>query len=335
MPGNSPAIPTLAPMRVPRMSAVAFRRLTIVNLVLLVAIIVSGAVVRLTNSGLGCADWPNCSATQFVSVATHHAAIEQINRIFSGLIGIPLGITVLAAYQLRPRRRDLVKLAWTLFALFWGEAIVGGISVEVKLAWVSVMSHFLLALALVSVALRLHQRASERPGPRALIVAPRAALLVRIVYVWTIGVVILGTLVTAAGPHGGDRDAKRLAIPITDLARMHGVAVDLLVILTLVTAYVLVRTGAPRVVLNTVSVAIAAMVAQGMLGYVQYAKEIPSVLVGFHVFGAVIVFGAVQQLDLSLRAPSDAPLPLDAAEPAAASSSPLPPASATLRDPVS
>lgn len=323
------SIPTLTPMRVPRMSAVAFRRLTIVNLVLLVAIIVSGAVVRLTNSGLGCRAWPNCNATQFVSVTTHHAAIEQINRIFSGLIGIPLGITVLAAYQLRPRRRDLVRLAWTLFALFWCEAIVGGISVEVKLAWVSVMSHFLLALALVSVALRMHQRASERAGPRELVVAPRAALLVRVVFMWTIGVVILGTLVTAAGPHGGDRDAKRLTIPISDLARVHGVAVDLLVILTLVTAVVLARTRAPRVVLNTVSVAIGAMVAQGVLGYVQYAREIPSVLVGFHVFGAVVVFAAVQQLELSLHAPADGLPEVRVDEPAAYA-----PASATVGDPV-
>src|SRR5439155_1885898 len=120
---------------------------------------------------------------------------------------------------------------------------------------------------------------------------------------WTVGVLILGTLVTAAGPHGGDRDAKRLAIPITDLARTHAVAVDLLVILTLVTAVVLVRTRAPRPVLSTVSFAIAAMVAQGVLGYVQYAEAVPAVLVGFHVFGAALVFVAVQQLALSTTAP--------------------------------
>jgi cytochrome c oxidase assembly protein subunit 15 len=128
---------------------------------------------------------------------------------------------------------------------------------------------------------------------------------VRVVYGWTIGVLILGTLVTAAGPHGGDRDAKRLAIPITDLARTHAVAVDLLVVLTLVTAYVLVRTRAPRPVLTNVSLAIAAMVAQGVLGYVQYAEAVPAVLVGFHVFGAVLVFAAVQQLELSITAPAE------------------------------
>jgi len=296
-------LPTLTGMRAPRMSVIAFRRLTTANLVLLVAIVVSGAIVRLTNSGLGCRDWPNCSATQFVSVATHHAAIEQTNRIFSGAIGLPLGLTVLAAYGLQPRRRDLVRLAWVLFGLFWCEAVLGGISVEVKLAWVSVMGHFLLALALVGVAMRLRQRARESEGPRYPVVAPRGMKLVRVVYVWTIGVVIAGTLVTAAGPHGGDRDAKRLSIPITDLARLHGALVDLLIVLTLLTAIALARVHAPRTVLTAVSIAIGAMIAQGVLGYVQYAKAVPAVLVGFHVFGAVIVFAAVQHLELSTRAP--------------------------------
>src|SRR4029079_8531256 len=97
-------------------------------------------------------------------------------------------------------------------------------SVKVQLAWFSVMGHFLLALALVSVALRMRQRAYEGPGPRVLRVAPRAALLVDIVVAWTIGVVVLGQLVTAAGPHGGDNEAKRLNIPLCHLARVPGSA---------------------------------------------------------------------------------------------------------------
>src|SRR5262249_23321184 len=121
-------------MRAPRLSPGALRRITLVNVVLLVAIIVSGAVVRLTRSGLGCADWPNCSNTKLVDVSGEHAAIEQLNRIFSGAIGIPIGLALLGAYWRRPRRMDLVKLAWVLFGLFWMEAVVGGISVKIKLA---------------------------------------------------------------------------------------------------------------------------------------------------------------------------------------------------------
>ncbi|HTK16766.1 MAG TPA: COX15/CtaA family protein [Acidimicrobiia bacterium] len=291
-------------MRVPRLSSGGFRRLTTVNLVLLVAIIVSGAVVRLTNSGLGCRDWPNCSADQFVNVSTHHAAIEQLNRIFSGAIGLPIALALIGAYQLRPGRRDLVRLAWILFGLFWCEAILGGISVQVKLAWFSVMSHFLLALALVSIALRMRQRAYEGEGQRRPIVPPLARVAVGVVYLWTIAAVIAGTFVTAAGPHGGDRDARRLTWPIVDVVRVHGALVDVLVVLALLTAWLLARSRAPRRVLATASFALAAMVAQGVLGYVQYFKAIPAVLVGFHVFGAVMVFAAVQQLEISVRPPA-------------------------------
>jgi cytochrome c oxidase assembly protein subunit 15 len=294
----------LRSMRVPRLSSGGFRRLTTVNLVLLVAIIVSGAVVRLTNSGLGCRDWPNCSADQFVNVSTHHAAIEQLNRLFSGAIGIPIALALAGAYQLRPRRRDLVRLAWILFGLFWCEAILGGISVIVKLAWFAVLSHFLLALALVSVALQMRQRAREPEGRRRPIVAPATQRAVRVVYVWTIAAVIAGTFVTAAGPHGGDRDARRLTWPIIDIIRVHGTLVDLLVVISLVTVWLLVRTRAPKPVLATASLALAAMVAQGILGYVQYFEGIPAILVGFHVFGAVLVFAGVQQLELSVRAPA-------------------------------
>ena len=288
-------------MRVPHLSADAFRRLTLVNVFLLVAIIVSGAAVRLTNSGLGCADWPACSATKLVDVSTHHAAIEQLNRIFSGLIGLPIALALLGAYRRVPRRRDLIALGWVLFALFWAEAVLGGIAVEVKLAWVSVTGHFLLAIGLVAVALVMHQRAGEPDGTRVPVVSPAVLNLARAVYALTIWVLVLGTLVTAAGPHGGDAEARRLSIPLADLARLHGVSVDVLVALTLALVVCLVRTHAPRHALTVASVTIAVMAAQGALGYIQYFEQIPALLVGFHVFGAVCVFVCVQQLLLELR----------------------------------
>jgi heme a synthase len=296
-------------MSLPRLSPAAFRRFTMVNVVLLVAIIVSGAIVRLTNSGLGCANWPNCSATKLVDVSTHHAAIEQLNRIFSGAIGVPIALALLGAYRRDPRRNDLVRMAWVLFALFWAEAVLGGISVMVKLAWVSVMGHFLLALALVGIALWMHRRAGEPDGDgdaeveRRLVVSHPVELLARAVYALTIWVLVWGTLVTAAGPHGGDAEARRLGWPLVDVARIHGASVDVLVGLVLVFVVALVRTHAPRRVLTAASLTILVMTAQGILGYVQYFEEIPAVLVGFHVFGAVLVFVCVQQLMFELRAP--------------------------------
>jgi cytochrome c oxidase assembly protein subunit 15 len=268
---------------------------------LLVAIVVSGAIVRLTNSGLGCADWPNCSATRLVDVSSHHAAIEQVNRIFSGLLFIPLALGLLAAYWRAPRRRDLVVFSWVLVGLFASEAIVGGIAVKVKLTWVSVSGHFLLAIALLAVAMIIHRRAAE-PSTEFRVVVPSGVLsLVRAIYAGTIWVLLLGTLVTAAGPHGGDPQATRLNVPLVDLARAHGTSVDILVIAVAVLVVLLVRVRAPKRVLAAASATVAAMMAQGVLGYVQYAKAIPATLVGFHVFGAAIVFVCVQQLLLETR----------------------------------
>jgi heme a synthase len=292
-------------MRGPNLSSTALRRLTLVNVVLLAALIVSGAVVRLTNSGLGCADWPACSATKLVDVSTHHAAIEQLNRIFSGAIGLPIALALLGAYRLRPKRDDLVRLAWILFGLFWAEAVLGGISVKVRLAWVSVTGHFLLAIALIAVALVMHHRASNPAGARRDAVSHDTLVLARAVYALTIWVVVVGTLVTATGPHGGDAQARRLGWPLGDVARVHGASVDLLVTLTLVLVFSLARARAPRRALNVASVTVVVMAAQGTLGYVQYFERIPAVLVGVHVFGAVCVFVCVQQLLLELHVIDD------------------------------
>jgi len=301
-------------MRGPYLSSAAFRRLTLVNVVLLAAIVVSGAVVRLTNSGLGCADWPTCSATKLVDVSSHHAAIEQINRIFSGAIGIPIALALIGAYQLRPRRTDLVRLAWILFGLFWAEAVLGGISVKVKLAWVSVTGHFLLAIGLIAVALFMHHLARTPAGTRHDAVPPGVMRIARAVYCLTIWVIVVGTFVTAAGPHGGDAQARRLGWPLGDVARVHGASVDVLVGLTLVLVVALARAPAPRRALNVASVTVVVMAAQGVLGYVQYFNRIPALLVGFHVFGAVCVFVCVQQLLLELRVPDTLGEPGDVIE---------------------
>jgi cytochrome c oxidase assembly protein subunit 15 len=313
-------------MRAPVLSPRTFRRLTLVNVVLLVAIIVSGAVVRLTDSGLGCSDWPNCNADSFVSVGSTNEAIEQLNRLFSGAIGIPIALALVGAYLRRPRRRDLVQLGWILFALFWCEAVLGGISVMLELAWVSVMGHFLLAIALVGIALVMHHRAGEPDGPARYVVPRPVVVLARIVYAGTVWVLIAGTLVTAAGPHGGDIDAERLDWPITDAARVHSVSVDVLVALVVALFVLAWRVHAPRPVLMTIGATIAAMSAQAVLGYVQYFNAIPEILVAFHVFGAVLVFGCVQQLQLELRTtapaiplPPPTPEPLRSTTPAAAS----------------
>jgi heme a synthase len=299
-------------MHAPELTPRVYRRLTAVIVVMLALIIVTGAAVRLTNSGLGCPDWPNCNADNFVSIESHHEAIEQLNRLLSGAIGIPIAIALVAAYRRTPRRRDLILLSWVLFALFWGEAVLGGIAVMVELAWVSVMGHFLLAIALVGVALTIHHRAGEPEGPARAVVSEPSRLMARFVYVLTIWVLVAGTLVTAAGPHGGDIKAKRLTWPIQDVARVHGVSVNILIAATLVMILLFWRDHAPVRVMRTAEALVGLMCIQAVIGYVQYFNAIPALLVGFHVGGAVLVFAAVQQLQLELRVHEPALTPADA-----------------------
>src|SRR3954466_4945596 len=116
-------------MRLPRVSPRTYRGLTLAALVLLVAIVVTGALVRLTESGLGCSDWPNCNDQRFIDVSSWHARIEQINRLFTGLVGVAVIAAVLGSLLRTPRRRDLIWLSLSLVAGVVGQAVVGGVVV--------------------------------------------------------------------------------------------------------------------------------------------------------------------------------------------------------------
>jgi cytochrome c oxidase assembly protein subunit 15 len=140
-------------------------------------------------------------------------------------------------------------------------------------------------------------------------VSRTARLLARGIYVWTIWVLIAGTLVTAAGPHAGSIDVRRLGYPIEDLARIHGISVNILIAGVIALIVVLWREHAPRRVFFTVEAMLGAMCVQAVIGYVQYFNQIPPLLVGFHVAGAVLVFGTVQQLQLELRTRVGAEVP--------------------------
>jgi heme A synthase len=151
-----------------------------------------------------------------VSVGSRHETIEQLNRLLSGAIGIPIVIALVASYRRRPRRHDLVVLSWAMLALFFGNAVLGGIAVMVELSWVSVMGHFLLAIALVGVALTLHQRAGEPDGEVRSVVSDRARLTARIVYVLTpiVRCAGEGTAHMAEQLAFGDRLGQRRAVDV-------------------------------------------------------------------------------------------------------------------------
>jgi cytochrome c oxidase assembly protein subunit 15 len=271
-----------------------YRRVTAVALAALVFIVVTGAAVRLTGSGLGCPDWPTCDGGQVVSEFRETPEIiEFVNRMITGLVSVAVAAAVLGSRRRNPRRRDLTLLSWGLAAGVVGQIVLGGVTVLLELTPPAVMAHFLLSLALVADAVVLHHRAGEpdvgvrRPDvPSSTLWLSWAAVAVTAV------VVFVGTMVTGTGPHGGDPDVERLPFAIREVVRVHGAFAWVLTALLLV---LMVRTRRGRTVL-------AAVAAQITIGYVQYFNGVPEVLVGLHVFGATLVWITVLQLHLSLWA---------------------------------
>ena len=201
-----------------------YRRITVVALGLLCIIVVSGAAVRLTGSGLGCTDWPRCNDSELVDVGTKHAAIEQVNRLFTGLVAVAVIVAVLGALIRNPRRRDLTWLSVGLVAGVIGQIVLGGITVLVDLHPVAVQSHFLLSMILVANAVVLLIRAGQPDaGRRVASVVPRTRRAVRWVVIWTGLALVAGTVVTGTGPHAGDEEARRFDLAITTVTRVHSI----------------------------------------------------------------------------------------------------------------
>lgn len=288
--------------RVPRLSPAAYRRITFVTALLLAVIIVTGGAVRLTGSGLGCPDWPNCDPGHLTprSASDINAMVEFLNRVFTTLVSIAVGIAVIGSLLRTPRRRDLTWLSLGLVAGFIAQAVLGGLVVLYKLQPQFVMAHFLVSLVLLGNAIVLHRRAGQPPGPARLRVAPAVqqagfAMLVSISIV-----AIAGTVVTASGPHGGDAHAKRFSFLIPQVAEVHGTTVVVFLGLVLLTFWLLRRTRAPLEDQRRLGLVLVVACAQAAIGYIQYFNGIPALLVGFHIAGATAVFATVLHFYLHL-----------------------------------
>jgi heme a synthase len=290
-------------MRVPHLSPAQYRRVTVVAAVLLAAIIVSGSAVRLTGSGLGCPDWPNCESGRLTPYAADdfHAMVEFVNRLVTGLVSLAVAVAVLGSLVRTPRRRDLVYLSLGLVAGVIVQIILGKLVVEKLLSPPWVMSHFLVSMVLLANALILCRRASQRDAAFTRRPVPAAAAPVvwmsRVLVVAAAVVVVTGTVVTGSGPHSGDvpgesARATRLDFHIPDVVRIHGTSAMVLLGLVLVTLALVYRTGAARAVVNRLGLLLTVLVAQAGVGYAQYFNDIPALLVGIHVAGATALWAA-------------------------------------------
>jgi len=282
-----------------------YRQIAIGALVALSVIIVTGAAVRLTNSGLGCDDWPACNSTSLIDVSSTHAAIEQINRLFTGVVAFAVIAAGLGAYRRVPRRRDLLVLAWLLVIGVVANAVLGGISVLVDLHPLAVQGHLLLSMALIVAGTILVRRAGEPDDvPRAVVVSQPTQRLVWLHFALTWVAVFTGTLVTGSGPHAGDEDAKRLGFDIPSITRVHAVAVLTTIAITLLIAWRIRSIRRDRVALaGPLSTWMFVGLLQAALGYVQYFNDVPALLVGIHVAGATAVMFASTSVLLDTTRP--------------------------------
>lgn len=278
-----------------------------------VFITVSGAAVRLTGSGLGCSDWPTCEENQIVAPLEYHAMIEFVNRTVTGFVSVAVILAVLGSLIRTPRRRDLTWLSLGLVAGVIGQIILGGLTVLFELRPPFVIAHFAVSIVLIWNAFVLHERSKYAQSPALPVVPRNARILGRILVVVAALTLFTGTIVTGTGPHGGDENVERLSFDITTVARVHSIAVWIFLALTIVTLFVLHRTGAPLGVNRRAKYLVAAIVVQGVIGYIQYFNSVPPGLVIIHVFGSVVVWIAVLAFDLSLVArplesePSESP----------------------------
>lgn len=277
------------------------RLLAIVAVVAQAGIAVTGSVVRVTGSGLGCPDWPTCFPGSLVpdpryDVALLHQWVEFSNRLLTGALGVIAVACLLGALATRPRRRRLTWLAFAMPAGVAAQAVIGGVTVLTGLAWWTVSVHFLVSMVLVWLAVLLVRAAGQTDGPATRVIPRPAQGLVTLASVVLAALLTAGTLVTAAGPHAGDSQAPRLGIGVPALAQLHA---DLLVgyLGLLVGLGFLLRTvAAPAPVRRRYWLLIVVVLAQGGLGAAQYALGVPETLVSLHVLGASLVTAAAAAL---------------------------------------
>ncbi len=286
-------------------------------------IIVSGAAVRLTGSGLGCLDWPGCTTSQVVAPWQFHAWVEFGNRLITGLVSVAVVIAVLGAFIRAPRRRDLTVLSIGLVVGLVAEIILGGLTVEHRLAPGFVTAHFLLAVLFLVDALVLHHRAGlsdDSPaglpgrarvaGRRVAQVSPEHVMLSRLLLVACSVVVLLGTVVTSSGPHGGAPQAPRFNFSLHDVAQLHGSSVEVFLFFTVITLWTMARSGVPAPVMRRGEQLLVVLVLQGGIGYLQYFTGVPAALVELHIVGVVTVVWATLTFYLGLHAQVVDPIPL-------------------------
>jgi len=273
-------------------------------------IAVTGAIVRVTASGLGCPTWPQCFPGSFTPVPHAevpgiHQAVEFGNRMITFLVVLTAALAVLAVTRAR-RRREVQVYAWLMPASTVMQAVIGGITVLTGLLWWTVAIHLLVSMAMVWLAVQLYVKIGEPDDGVPTSRAPKPLRQLTIVTAVVLAAqLISGTLVTAAGPHAGDKSidapVPRLQVEIVTLVRLHAVVLMVYLALLLVLGFALRKARADRRVIRRLVVLLILVAAQALVGRVQYAIGVPAALVAIHVAGAAACTAATSALWASMR----------------------------------
>lgn len=273
------------------------------NLVAQTLIVFTGALVRVTSSGLGCPTWPECVPGSITPTSDQteqwHKYVEFGNRLLTFVL---VAVAVATIVAMRGQRKSLRRLSYGSMAGIFAQAILGGISVLTNLNPLIVAAHFLVSIGLIAVAFVLLWRSRETTDePATLVVHPAIALGVRIHTVLALVIITVGTMVTGSGPHAGDSaDITRLPFDPRTISWFHADLVLLFIGLTVGLHIALRATGAPTQAIKGTTGVLLASALQGLIGYTQYFLGLPWGLVALHVLGSAILWIATLNLRMSI-----------------------------------
>lgn len=273
-------------------------------------IAVTGAIVRVTASGLGCPTWPQCFPGSFVPVAHAevpriHQAVEFGNRMITFAVVLTAIAAVLAVTRAR-RRREVLVYAWLMPASTVVQAVLGGITVLTGLLWWTVAIHLLASMTMVWLSVLLYVKIGEPDDGVAQLQVPKALRALTLLSAVALSAILVtGTFVTGAGPHAGDksvdRPVVRLQVEITTLVHAHSTLLVAYLALLVGLGFALVAVRAARPTRIRLVVLVALVCAQGLVGTVQFFTGVPAALVAVHVAGAAACTAATAALWASMR----------------------------------
>ncbi|NMM34768.1 MAG: heme A synthase [Phycicoccus sp.] len=281
------------------------RRVLLVNLILEVGIVVTGGLVRLSGSGLGCPTWPQCVPGSFTPVPHQaqgfHKLIEFGNRMLTGVVIVAALLVIIAVWRWAPGRRALRRISVLPLVGVLLQAVLGGITVLTGLNPAIVAAHFLASMVLVSLSAYLLYRVREGDEPPVALVRKEIRSLAWVTAALGAVILVLGTVVTGSGPNSGDASTPRFGFDARTISWLHADTVMLfvgLVVAVLLAVHLTATDPRPRRFWHAV---FGITMLQGLVGYTQYFTGLPEVLVMVHMLGASLLAVSLTYGLLSLR----------------------------------